>query len=128
MVDYKFRKALDELGKDLECEIVVLDNASYDYSVAGITEDGRLIYDYDTMIEEFAQDNNCDYSEAREWIDYNTLRAIGYFGERSPIIMHMKRLNIIDMYGTEEDSEDLPNKYHYCTVNHSTDIYISKIM
>ena len=26
--------------------------------------------------------------EAVEWIDYNSLRAIGYFGENAPIIMY----------------------------------------
>ena len=32
---------------------VVFDNQSYDYSIIGTTFDGRIIYDYDLMIQEW---------------------------------------------------------------------------
>ena len=89
MKNENFRKALNEYIKDygIEEDVILLENHTYDNSVIGITEDGRLIYDYEKMIKEFMKDEGCSETEAIEWLEYNTLRAIPYMGERAPIIM-----------------------------------------
>ena len=66
---------------------------SYDNSVICVDVNGKIVYDYDKMIEEFIDDNypqdiiaeekkkdpNFDeVTEAIEWIDYNTIRATPY--------------------------------------------------
>lgn len=58
MKDEKFRKALDAMAEDqgIEEEVLILDDHAYDKSVVGITEDGRLIYDFNKMVEEFMED------------------------------------------------------------------------
>lgn len=101
MKDEKFRKALDAMVEDqgTEEEVLILDNHAYDKSVVGITEDGRLVYDFNKMVEEFMEDEHCDEIEAIEWLEYNTLRALPYMGERAPIIITESRDSILEKYG-----------------------------
>lgn len=47
MKDEKIRKAINAWGKENEVEVKILDNHAYDHSIIGITEDGRLVYDYE---------------------------------------------------------------------------------
>lgn len=61
---------------------------NYDSAILGYTEDGRLVYSYEKMIEWLMINNNTDYLSAQEWIDYNALRTIPYMGEKSPIIVY----------------------------------------
>ena len=80
--------AINQSIRDLLPEnTMVLDNMSYDNSIIGTTFDGRAIYDYDLMISELMADEDWNYDEAIDWIDYNTLRAIPYFGEKAPLVV-----------------------------------------
>ena len=65
-----------------------LTNYSYDTAIIGVTDDNRAVYDYNKMVEWLINTEGFTEEEAVEWIDYNTLRAIGYFGEDAPIIMY----------------------------------------
>ena len=78
-------------------DAIILDNPYFDNSIVGYTEDGKLVYDFDKMVDEFFQDNkddNIEYVNAIEFIEYNTLRAIPYAGERAPIIIFKDGLGI----------------------------------
>jgi hypothetical protein len=88
MVNKELRAAYNIYAKENEQEIIFLDNHSYDNSIIGITEDGRLIYDYEKMIEEYMAEEECDELDAIEWLEVNTLRAIPYMGANAPIIMY----------------------------------------
>ena len=66
---------------------IILDNSAFDNSIIGVTLDGRLIYDYDKMIEELIEDDGMSFDEAMEWIDYNTIRVLPYAGSGAPIII-----------------------------------------
>lgn len=65
-----------------------LTNYSYDDALIGVSEDGRAIYDYEKMIEWLMNEEGWSDNEAVEWIEYNTIRALPYFGEGAPIIMY----------------------------------------
>lgn len=65
-----------------------LTNYSYDDALIGVTEDGRAVYDYEKMIEWLMNEEEWTDNEAVEWIEYNTIRAIPYFGDGAPIIMY----------------------------------------
>ena len=97
MVNKELRAAYDNYARESEQEIIFLDNHSYDNSIIGVTEDGRLIYDYDKMIEEYMADEDCDELDAIEWLEVNTLRAIPYMGANAPIIMYNNE-NIMNHY------------------------------
>ena len=101
MKDEKFRKALDAMVEDqgIEEEVLILDDHAYDKSIIGLTEDGRLVYDFDKMVKEFAEDEQCDELDAIEWLEYNTLRALPYMGERAPIVIMNNIESIMEKYG-----------------------------
>ena len=74
MINQEKREILAELAP----EAVIFDEPSFDNSIIGISTDGAIIYDYASMVEEFMGDNNCEYEEAADFIDYNTIRSIPY--------------------------------------------------
>lgn len=77
-----------QLRAELPEDAILFDNMSYDGSIVGVTADGRVVYDYDMMVEELVHDEEWSYEEAAEWIDYNTIRMLPYTGENGPIIMY----------------------------------------
>ena len=82
---------LTEMGYE---DVVILDNYSYDDALIGVTEDGRAVYDYDKMIVWLVDKHGFSPTDAVEWIDYNTMRALPYMGEDAPVIMY--RLEVED--------------------------------
>lgn len=79
---------IDKLRKQLPVDALVFDNFAYDNSIIGTTLDGRVIYCYEKMVEEYMMEEECSYEEAMEWIDYNTIRSLPYAGEKAPVIMY----------------------------------------
>lgn len=77
-----------QLRAELPEDAIVFDNMSYDGSIVGVTTDGRVVYDYDKMIEELMEDEGWSYNEAVDWIEFNTIRSLPYAGEKAPIIMY----------------------------------------
>lgn len=68
---------------------LVFDNHAYDNSIIGVTLDGRVVYGYEPMVNELMTDEGWDELDAIEWIEYNTIRAIPYCGEKAPIIVYL---------------------------------------
>ncbi len=76
-------------------DVKYLTNDSYDTALIGVTTDNRAVYDFNKMVKWLIEVQGFnDETEAIEWIEYNTLRAIPYMGEDAPIII----------YPLEEDS------------------------
>lgn len=69
-------------------DVIYLTNYSYDDALIGISDDNRAVYDYDKMVEWLVKEEGFTEEEAIEWIDYNTIRALPYMGEKAPIIMY----------------------------------------
>lgn len=69
-------------------DVKYLTNFSYDTALIGVTDDNRAVYDFEKMIEWLVETQNFTCEEAIEWIECNTIRALLYFGEGSPIIMY----------------------------------------
>lgn len=81
------QKLLDNGYEDIK----YLVDYSYDTALIGVTEDDCAVYDYDLMVEWLMREEGWSEEEAREWIDYNTGRALPYMGPGAPIIMHTLR-------------------------------------
>ena len=83
---------LEELKNSLIDEgfedAVVFESPDYVSAVIGRTEDGRVIYSYEKMIESLMSTDGMDREEAMEFIDFNTVRALPYMGEKPPVIMY----------------------------------------
>ena len=96
MVLEDVRKQIADAGYD---NPLFYDAPSFDASIIGVDESGKVVYDYDKMIDEYIDDeypnlnfeNSDEVDEAvtaaMEWISYNTIRATPYAGPLSPIII-----------------------------------------
>ena len=84
----KNRTAEEKLFENGYEDILILKNYSYDDALIGITEDNRAIYDFDKMVDWLIKTESLSQEEAIEWIEYNTIRALPYMGERAPVIMY----------------------------------------
>lgn len=80
------RKDLTEYLESIGEETVVLEPEYLDNAIIGISDDNRLIYGYEQLIDCFSKNEDMTYEEAIEWVDYNTLRALPYMGAKAPII------------------------------------------
>lgn len=69
-------------------DVKYLTNYSYDTALIGVTEDNRAVYDFEKMVEWLVETEGFTSEEAVEWIEYNTVRALPYFGEEAPVIMY----------------------------------------
>lgn len=73
--------------EDDETSIVLFESPNYDNAFIGLTLDDRAVYDYDKMIECLMAEDDMDYEEAAEFIDYNTIRSLPYIGDKGPVII-----------------------------------------
>lgn len=78
------RELLTEMGYE---DSLVFDSPSYDDAIVGVTTDDRIVYSYDLMVEQLMQEMGCDYHDAIDWLEYNTVRALSYMGEGAPVIV-----------------------------------------
>lgn len=60
----------------------------YDTAILGYTDDGRIVYSYEKMVEWLVENDNMIPEDAVEWLDYNTIRAIPYMGEKAPVVVY----------------------------------------
>ena len=79
------KEYLVEQGYD---DSIVFTGPDYLTAVVGVSEDGRVIYSYDKMVNDLMLSDNLSYEEAAEFIDFNTIRALPYMGEKAPIVMY----------------------------------------
>ena len=75
------------IRKRLPEDALVFNNMSYDNAIIGTTFDGRAIYDYDLMVLELMQDEGWSTEDSMDWIEYNTLRSLGYAGDNAPLVI-----------------------------------------
>lgn len=85
MTEQEVMARLVEMGYE---DTIVFKNYGYESALIGVSEDGRAIYDYDKMVNYLVEEEGMTDMDAIEWIDYNTIRALGYMGPDAPIIMH----------------------------------------
>ena len=85
MIDYD-----EALKNGIICENALhFNNPSFDNSIIAVDYYGRLIYDYDLMVEELMKNDNISGEEAIDFISYNTLRSLTYLpAEYRPIIVY----------------------------------------
>lgn len=92
------------LKKDSMQEAVLIgskeEREKYYPAIVGFDEEkGRVIYDYDLLCECFANEfrksdeesgdlvvDHDYYTDGVEWVDYNVVRALPYWGEHSPVV------------------------------------------
>lgn len=74
---------------DNGCEdAIVFENPEFCKAFLGVSDDGRLVYDYAKMIESLMEEEDLSEEESIDFVNYNTIRAIPYMGEKAPIILY----------------------------------------
>ena len=85
-------KNLNELQAFLvergDTESVFFTNPVFIDAIIGISDDGRIVYSYSKMVENLMLNDNMNYEDAIEFIEYNTVRSLPYMGEHAPIIVY----------------------------------------
>lgn len=77
-----------EIRNKLPPDAVVFDNHAYDNSIIGTTFDGRAIYAFNKMVKELMNDEGWTGEECIDWIEFNTMGALPYGGEKTPMIVY----------------------------------------
>ncbi len=81
----KKRELLCEMGYR---DAVIFENPDYDSAIIGVSDDNRVIYDYDKMVVHLMDADGMEMLDAVEFIDYNTLKAYSETPELDPIVMY----------------------------------------
>lgn len=68
-------------------DAIVLERPDYVDAVVGTSSDGRVIYDYEKMLDYLVEHEGMRYEEAADFLSYDTMRALPYMGEKAPIIL-----------------------------------------
>lgn len=63
-------------------------NPDYEDAIVGITDDGRLVYDFYKMVEYLMDNEGWSDMESIEYIEYNVIRAVPYMEGKQPIIIY----------------------------------------
>lgn len=81
----KVEKRLLDAGYD---GVIYLVNESYEDALVGVSEDERAIYNFELMVKYLMNKYEWSEIESIEFIEYNTIRALPYMGDKAPIIMY----------------------------------------
>ena len=75
--------------EDLQSEETILfRDPDYSSAIVGISDDYRVIYDYDKMLEYLMTYEEMNEEEAADYLSYNTIRSLSYISGTKPIIMY----------------------------------------
>ena len=88
MIEYEDALAEGYISEDA----LRFENPSFDNSIVAVDYDGRLIYDYDLMVEELMKQDDMRGEEAIDFISYNTLRSLDYMADKKKPIVIMERI------------------------------------
>lgn len=78
----EIREVLNEIfcgDEEILDEIVLFEDPDYATAVIGISDDHSIIYDYDLMIEHLMNEEGMSEEDAADFVNYDTIRALGYF-------------------------------------------------
>ena len=67
---------------------ILFENPDYAQAIVGVSEQGRVIYSYNKMVDSLRITDSISRDDAVEFIDYNTIRALPYMGDKAPIILY----------------------------------------
>lgn len=81
----KIRDTLCDAGLE---DSMIFVNPDYEDAIIGFDyQNERIIYDFDKMVEHLMKQDNMEYEDAIDFIEYNTIRALPYMGKKAPIVM-----------------------------------------
>jgi hypothetical protein len=83
-----FFEEFEEINENL----VFIGNTPEQYksAILGLTsDDNHVVYSYNKLVDAMLKENpEWTETDAIEWIDYNTIRSLGFMGENAPMIIY----------------------------------------
>lgn len=83
---------LKELGENSDRTFCCFSDPSYDTAIIGITDDDRVVYSFNKMVEYLMVEEQMTQDDAIDFICYNTIRSLSYYDNNTPIIVQMEEL------------------------------------
>ena len=80
--------ASDRLAEAGYEDVLIFENPRYDDALVGVTEDNRAVYDFDKMVRWLRKHDGLSCEDAVEFIEYNTIRALPYYGNMAPVVLY----------------------------------------
>lgn len=69
------------------------DREKYYPAIIGLAKDkSHIAYSFGKLVICFMESNNWTYDEAEEWVEYNVVRALPYYGDKAPVILDLQFL------------------------------------
>lgn len=96
------RDLLSDIGYK---DAVVFDHPDFDNAIIGVTDDNRVVYDYDKMVSSLMEADGIEAEEAIDFIDYNTIRTIPYINGNVPIVMYPLEVEVESSTEMKEEKE-----------------------
>ena len=80
----------EQVGEDEADNIIVLEGDEFADGCIGISEDNRLVYSFEKLVESLSKQEGITETDAIEWLEYHTIRSLPYMASYGnvPIIMH----------------------------------------
>jgi hypothetical protein len=69
---------------------IIFDNPKYTSAIIGVTNDNRVAYDYEKIIDNLMARDKISYEEAIEFFDYNIAGSLPPSGTNLPIVLYGK--------------------------------------
>lgn len=85
----ELKKYLCEQGHD---EAILFEAPDYVEAVVGVTIEGRVLYDYETMVDYHVEHDGMEYGDAADLVSYGAIRALSYMGENAPIVIEKLKI------------------------------------
>ena len=64
------------------------DREAFYPAIIGLAKDkSHIAYSYEKLTRCFMNKEGWDWDEAMEWIDYNVIRTLPYYGSKAPVIL-----------------------------------------
>lgn len=84
------RERLEDVGFIVDSDEIekAVTISGFDDAIVGVTEDYRLVYDYDKMVLCLMLHEDMDEDEAIEYLDHSVLTTYKLYGENHPVIVY----------------------------------------
>lgn len=85
MTHEELKTRIADMGYD---SVTILRAPGYDDAFIGIDSNQRAVYDYELMVGCLMREDGMSYDDAVDFIEYNTMRALPYWGDSAPVVVY----------------------------------------